>query len=156
MKGDPQVIEALNSVLSAELTAINQYFIHAKMCRNWGYEALAKHAHAESIEEMKHADSVIERILYLDGTPNMQRYMKINVGETVREQLGFDLTLEQDAVKRLNDGVALAVAKGDNGTRHLFEAILGDEEESVDWHESQLHLISEVGYERYLSMQMKG
>jgi bacterioferritin len=151
MKGNPDVIEVLNGVLCAELTAINQYFIHAKMRDNWGYSRLAKKARDESIDEMKHADVVIGRILFLEGQPNMQKYMPVNVGTTVKEQLQNDLEVEREAVIRLNQAIATCRNHGDNGTRQLLESILGAEESSVDWHESQLHLIAEVGYERYLS-----
>ena len=156
MKGNAEVIEVLNDVLTAELTAINQYFIHSKMCANWGYERLAKKKREESIEEMKHASEVIERILFLDGVPNMQRYGSVKVGEEPVEQHQLDLTLELDACDRLNRGIALAVAKGDNGTRELLESILEDEEESVDWLEAQLHLVKDVGRERYLQPANRG
>ena len=155
MKGDTQVIQVLNDVLCAELTGINQYFIHAMMCGNWRYQRLAKHSHEESIEEMKHAQEVIERILYLDGVPNMQKYMKVNVGQTVPEQHEFDLALEKDAVKRLNDGVELCRSKGDNGTRVLLEKLLRDEEEHVDWLEAQLQQIKELGLDNYLAQQIR-
>ena len=128
MQGDPEIIELLNEVLTAELTAINQYFIHAKMNDNWGYERLAKKFWDESIDEMKDADKIIERILYLDGIPNLQRYGTVAVGETVPEQLELDRQTEVAAVERYNRGVALAVAKGDNGTRELLEDRLTDEE----------------------------
>jgi bacterioferritin len=153
VKGNPEVIEMLNDVLCAELTGINQYFIHAMMCANWHYDKLAKHSREESIEEMKHAEEVIERILYLDGVPNMQRYMKVNVGQTVPEQHEFDLSLEKDAVDRLNRGVELARAKGDTGSRLLFEKILHDEEEHIDWLEAQLLQIQEMGLPNYLAQQ---
>jgi bacterioferritin len=155
MQGDAQVIEILNEVLTAELTAVNQYFIHAMMCRNWHYERLAKHSREESVEEMKHAQVLIERILYLDGTPNMQRYLKINVGGTVPEQHQFDLQLEQDAVARLNRAVALCRDKGDNGSRMLLEKILHEEEEHIDWLEAQLQQIQDVGLQNYLSEQIE-
>ncbi|MFK7897325.1 MAG: bacterioferritin [Myxococcota bacterium] len=151
MKGNDAIIEALNDVLTAELTAINQYFIHHKMCENWGYAKLSKKKYEESIEEMKHADRVIARILYFDGVPNMQRMNPVLVGENAIEQHEIDLALELEAVKRLNIGISLAREHADNGTRELFESILVEEEESVDWHEQQLHLVSEVGRERYLS-----
>ena len=151
MQGDAEIIETLNDVLTAELTAINQYFIHHKMCQNWGYARLSKKKYEESIEEMKHADRVIERILFLDGIPNMQRMSPVRVGENPIEQTEIDLALEVDAVGRLNKGIALAREKADNGTRELLEDILREEEESVDWHEAQLHLIKEVGRESYLS-----
>ncbi len=151
MKGDADIIEALNGVLTAELTAINQYFIHHKMCANWGYGRLSDKKREESIEEMHHADRVIERVLFFDGTPNMQRMNPIRVGEDPIEQHELDLALELEAVERLNAGIAMARERGDNGTRELLEAILKDEEESVDWHEAQLHLVKEVGRERYLA-----
>lgn len=154
MKGDTEIIETLNSVLTAELTAINQYFIHHKMCQDWGYKRMSDKKREESIEEMRHADEVIERILFLDGVPNMQRYSPVKVGETVIEQHELDLALELDAVERLNKGVALCVAKGDNGTRELLERILKEEEESVDWHEAQLHQVKDLGKERYLAEQI--
>lgn len=151
MQGDPAIIEALNEVLTSELTAINQYFIHHKMCANWGYAKLSAKKHEESIEEMKHADKIIERILYFDGMPNMQRMNPVRVGENPIEQHELDLALEVDAVARLNKAISLAREKADNGSRDLLEEILKEEEESVDWHEAQLHLIKEVGRERYLA-----
>ncbi len=154
MKGNDDIITALNDILTEELTAINQYFIHYKMCQNWGYKRLAHKKYEESIEEMKHADRVIERILFLDGTPNMQRLSPVKVGENAVEQHELDLALELNAVTRLNQAIELARTKQDNGTRELLEQILRDEEESVDWHEAQLHLISEVGKERYLAEQI--
>jgi bacterioferritin len=154
MQGDPEIIELLNEILTAELTAINQYFIHSKMCENWGLTALAKHAYDESIDEMKDADSVIERILFLDGIPNMQRMNPVRVGENVPEQMDLDLQLEIAAVERYNRGVALAVAKGDNGTRELLARNLTGEEEHVDWIEAQQHLISVMGIENYLAQQI--
>ena len=154
MKGDASVIEALNDVLTAELTAINQYFVHAKMCDNWGYQRLASKKREESIEEMKHADAVIERILFLDGVPNMQRLSPVRVGEEPVEQHQVDLELELEAVGRINEAIALCRDKGDNGTRELLDDILKDEEESVDWLEAQLHLVEEVGRERYLAEQI--
>jgi bacterioferritin len=156
MKGDAVVIDILNEVLCAELTGINQYFVHAMMCHNWRYERLAKHAREESIEEMKHAERIIDRILYLDGVPNMQKYMKINVGRTVPEMMKLDLDLEQGAVKRLNHGIALATQNGDNGTRSLFERILISEEEHIDWLEAQIQQIKDMGAENYLAQQIEG
>ncbi len=155
MKGDPKVIAFLNQVLKAELTAINQYFLHAEMCDNWGYARLGKKVKKESIEEMVHAEKCMERILFLDGTPNMTDYFKINVGATVEEQFKNDLQLELDAVKRLNDGIKLCVAQGDNASRDLAEQILTDEEEHIDWLEAQLHAISEMGIGNYLAEQLK-
>jgi bacterioferritin len=154
MKGDADVIQILNDVLCAELTGINQYFIHAMMCRNWHYKRLAEHSHKESIEEMKHAEVVIERILYLEGVPNMQKYMKVNVGENVPEQHQFDLQLEKDAVARLNKGIELCRGKGDNGTRALLEKMLVNEEEHVDWLEAQLQQIKDIGIQNYLAQQI--
>jgi len=154
MRGDPQVIEALNAVLTAELTAINQYFIHYRMCENWGYLRLAKKKREESIDEMKDADNVIHRILYLDGVPNMQRLNPVRVGEDAVEQHRLDLALETEAIKRLNDAIELARAQGDNGSRELLESILEGEESSADWLESQLHLVEELGKERYLAEQI--
>lgn len=155
MQGSPAVIEILNEVLTAELTAINQYFIHARMCDNWGYDRLAEKLRHESIDEMKDADSVIERLLYLEGVPNMQRLNPVGVGETVLEQMELDADLERAAVERYNRGIALAVAEGDNGTRELFERQLRGEEEHLDWIESQLELIRQVGLENYLSQQIR-
>lgn len=151
MKGDAAIIEVLNSVLTSELTAINQYFIHHMMCANWGYSKLSAKKREESIEEMKHAERVIERILFFDGVPNMQRMNPVRVGENPIEQHEIDLALELEACERLNKGIALAREKADNGTRDLLEEILKEEEESVDWHEAQLHLVQEVGKERYLA-----
>lgn len=154
MKGDPKVIEVLSQVLKAELTAINQYFLHAEMCENWGYERLAKHTRKESIEEMQHAEKLMEHILYLDGTPNMSDYFKINIGPNVKAQLENDLQVEYDAVKRLNEGIETCVQAHDNGSRELLEEILTDEEEHIDWLEAQLHSISEMGIENYLAQQL--
>jgi len=154
MKGDAEVIEVLNGVLSAELTGVNQYFIHAMMCANWRYKKLAEHTRKESIEEMQHAQQVIERILYFDGVPNMQRYLKVNVGQSVPEQHEFDLALEKEAVVRLNHGVELCRTKGDNGSRALLEKLLRDEEEHVDWLEAQLQQIKDMGVQNYLAQQV--
>ncbi len=154
MRGDPEVIEALNDVLTAELTAINQYFIHHKMCENWGYQRLSKKKKEESIDEMKHADSIIERVLYFDGIPNMQRLHPIRVGENPIEQHKVDLAVETEAIDRLNQSIALCREKGDNGSRELLESILESEEESADWLEAQLHIVDEIGAERYLAEQI--
>ena len=154
MQGQDNIIEALNGVLTAELTAINQYFIHHRMCANWGYQKLSSNKREESIEEMKHADRVIERILFLDGIPNMQRLSPVRVGEDPVEQHRLDLEVELEAVTNLNKGIALAREAGDNGTRELPEEILTNEEESVDWLETQLHLIEKLGAENYLSEQI--
>ncbi len=154
MKGDAKVIVVLNQVLKAELTAINQYFLHAEMCENWGYEKLAKHTRKESIEEMQHAEKLMERILLLDGTPNMSDYFKINIGQHVKAQLQNDLNVEYEAVKRLNTGIEACVTAGDNGSRDLLEEILTDEEEHIDWLEGQLHAIGEMGIENYVAKEL--
>jgi len=154
MQGDPEIIEALNEILTAELTAINQYFIHAKMRENWGFKKLAAVARRESIEEMEDADKIIERILYFDGVPNLQRYNPVLVGETVPEQLALELETEKAAIERYNRGIALAVAKGDNGSRELMEHRLVDEESHADWLEAQLHIIDTIGVENYLAQQL--
>jgi bacterioferritin len=155
MKGHDQVVSLLNDILTAELTAINQYFIHARMCENWGYERLWKKLREESIGEMKHADRLIERVLYLEGVPNVQRLGKVNVGQTVPEQLRLDLDLERVAVAALNAGVELCRSLGDNGSRDLLEDILEAEEDHINWIEAQLELIKQVGEAHYLSQQIK-
>ena len=154
MKGNAGIIDALNAILTAELTAINQYFIHHKMCKNWGYQRLSKKKREESIEEMKHADIVIERILYLDGIPNMQRLSPVKVGEDPIEQHRLDLDLEVEAAKRLNAAIKLCSDSGDNGTRELLEHILEEEEDSIDWHETQLSLVADLGKEHYLAQHI--
>jgi len=154
MKGNDKVIQTLNDVLTAELTSINQYFIHAKMCQNWGYTKLAKKIRDESIDEMKHADKLIERILFLEGVPNVQRLNKVNVGETVREQFELDLKLELDAISRFNAGIALARDIGDNASRELLERMLISEEEHTDWLETQLGLITQLGEPMYCAQQL--
>jgi bacterioferritin len=156
MRGDPKVIELLNEVLTAELTAINQYFIHAKMCDNWGYERLAAYVKAESIDEMRHADSLIERILFLDGIPNMQRLFPVTVGETVKEQFELDLALEAKAIERLRNGVGACYEAKDHASRELLEHILVAEEEHTDWLETQLELMRQIGDAEYLSTQVHG
>ena len=154
MKGDAKVIAVLNEVLKAELTAINQYFLHAEMCENWGYHRLAEVTKKESVGEMKHAEVLMERILLLDGTPNMSDYFKINIGQNVQQQLQSDLQLEYDAVKRLNAGIETCVAAKDNGSRELLEKILMEEEEHIDYLEAQLHAIDEIGMNNYLAQQL--
>jgi len=154
MKGNAKLIELLNEILTAELTGINQYFVHGKMCSNWGYKRLAERIRKEAIDEMKHADELIERILYLEGVPNVQRLGKVRVGETVPEQLKLDHALEVEAVARLNKAIELAVAVHDNGTRELLEEILTSEEEHVNWLEAQLELIKQVGEQNYLAEQL--
>jgi bacterioferritin len=154
MRGQEQVIRLLNDVLTGELTAVNQYFIHARMCENWGYTRLWKKVREESLGEMRHADRLIERVLYLEGTPNLQRLGKVNVGETVPEQLRLDLELEKAAIKQLNDGIELCRTHGDSGTRHLLEDILAAEEKHVHWLEAQMTLIGQVGEANYLAQQI--
>jgi len=156
MQGDAAIIEALNDVLTAELTAINQYYVHYKMCENWGYLRLAKVKREESIGEMKDADAIIERILYLDGVPNMQRLNPIRVGEEPIEQHKLDLAVESEACVRLNKAIALCRDKGDNGTRALLEEILKGEEHAVDWLEGQLGIVERIGAEAYLAEQIHG
>jgi bacterioferritin len=155
MKGNEEILDLLNRLLTNELTAINQYFIHAKMCENWGYERLAAKVRAESIDEMKHADLVISRILFLEGVPNLQRYHKLHVGETVKEQLESDLQVEYSAIAFLNQGIEVARKTGDNATEDLMTRILVGEEEHTDWLETQLELIRQVGEQNYLAQQMK-
>ena len=154
MKGDPKIIDILNEILTGELTAINQYFLHAKMCQNWGYKRLHEHIRKESIDEMKHADELIERILYLEGLPNVQRLGKINIGQTVVEMLKNDLGVETVAIPLLNKGIELCRQVGDNGSEHLLIEILTSEEDHVDWLEAQLELVKQVGEANYLAQQI--
>lgn len=154
MKGDQKIIDALNAGLTIELTAINQYFCQAKMCKNWGYARLAAKHYEESIGEMKHAEKLIDRILFLEGVPEIARYDVIRVGTDVREQLENDLALESRGVKAYNDAVALAAQLKDNGSRELLEGILVESEEHVDWLETQLGLIDQVGLQLYLQNQI--
>jgi bacterioferritin len=155
MKGDAKVIDLLNEILTGELTAINQYFLHAKMCQNWGYKRLYEHIRKESIDEMKHADELIERVLFLEGLPNVQRLGKINIGQTVVEQLNKDLEVEMEAVPRLNKAIETCRQVGDNGTAEMLEDILVSEEEHVDWLEEQLELVKQVGEAHYLAQQIR-
>ncbi len=155
MKGNPKVIAALNEALREELTAINQYFLHAEMCENWHYTRLGNYIKKQSIDEMKHAETLIERILFLDATPAMTEPMQLTIGKNVKEQLESDLKLEVDAVGMYNRAVQICREEGDNASRELFERLLKDEEEHVDWLEAQVHQIQEMGYERYLSAQIK-
>jgi len=155
LRGHDQVITLLNEVLTNELTAINQYFIHGRMCENWGYDRLWHKLREESIGEMKHADALIERVLYLEGIPNVQRLGKVNVGQTVPEQLRLDLELERAALKLLNDGIELCRSLSDAGSRELLEHILTSEESHANWIEAQLALIDQVGEGNYLAQQIK-
>jgi len=155
MQGNPKVIAELNSALKEELTAISQYFLHAEMCENWKYSKLADYIKKQSIDEMKHAEELIERILFLDGAPNMTELLHINVGKNVKEQIESDLKLEVNAVAMYNASVRIARDEGDNASRELFERLLKDEEEHVDWLEAQVHQMKELGYERYLSQQIR-
>ncbi len=155
MQGNPAVLEVLNDVLTAELTAINQYFIDSKMCSNWGYDHLAEHIRADSIDEMKDAEMLIDRILYLDGVPNLQRLGQVMVGETVVEKLNLALELETAAIARLQAGVNLCEEQNDNGSRQLLEEILSGEEEHADWLETQLELVRQLGEPFYLSQQVR-
>ena len=155
MKGNEEVLSLLNQLLTNELTAINQYFIHAKMCENWGYERLGAKIRAESIDEMRHADLVISRILFLEGVPNIQRYHKVCVGETVKEQFEADLRIEYAAIQFLNQAIEVSRKTPDNATEDLMTKILVGEEEHADWLETQLELIRQVGEQNYLAQQMK-
>jgi bacterioferritin len=154
MRGNDRVHKDLSEALKAELTAINQYFLHGKMCDNWGYFRLGAHYRKESIEEMVHAEKLMDRILFLDGTPNMTDIGKINIGNNVKAQFESDLALEIHAVKHLNEAIKIATEVGDNASRALFEEILGDEEEHVDYLEGQLHAIAEIGLDNYLAQQL--
>ena len=154
MRGDTEIIEYLNEVLTAELTAINQYFVHYKLCQSWGYHRLAAKQRAESIEEMEDAECVMDRILYFEGMPNLQRLNPLRVGETVPEQFAADLALEQEAIERYNRGIQMCLDKGDGGTRDMLEKLLVGEEHHADWIETQLQLIENLGEERYLLTQV--
>lgn len=155
MQGNPKVIAKLQAALKEELTAINQYFLHAEMCENWKYDRLAEHIRKDAIDEMKHAEKLIERILFLDATPNMTELMTLNIGQNVKAQLQNDLKLEYSAVEMYNDAIKVAREEGDDVSRELFGELLKDEEGHVDWLEAQLHQIKEIGYERYLIEQIR-
>ena len=155
MRGNDKVIAELNDALREELTAINQYFIHAEMCHNWGYHGLGSYIRKQAIDEMKHAEKLIERILFLDGTPKMD-HLELTVGGNVRAQIEADLKLEVDAVAMYNKAIKVSREAGDDQSRELFSTLLKDEEGHVDWLEAQVHQMKEVGYERYLSLQAKG
>lgn len=154
MKGDATVIEHLNRVLKNELTAINQYFLHSRMYKDWGLSKLAEHEHEESVDEMKHADQIIERVLFLEGLPNLQNLGKLRIGEDVREMIQCDLDLELDALPDLKAGIAYCETHKDYVSRDLFDSILKSEEEHVDWLETQLELINKAGIENYVQSQM--
>lgn len=154
MHGNDDITEVLNEVLTAELTAVNQYFLHAKMMENWGYLRLAEHTRSESIDEMRHAEQVTDRILFFDGIPNYTRYFPLQVGATVPEQFQVDVELEYAAVERLNRGITLCRDAGDNGSRELLEGILVSEEEHIDWLETQLEAIGQIGAENYLAQHL--
>jgi bacterioferritin len=155
MQGNPKVIALLNEALKEELTAINQYFLHAEMCENWHYNKLGDFIKKQSIDEMKHAETLIERILFLDGTPNLTELMQLNIGKNVKEQLESDLKLEINAVAMYNNAIKVCREEGDNASRELFERLLKDEEQHVDWLEAQVYQIGELGYERYLTQQIR-
>jgi len=155
MRSSEVIVELLNEVLTAELTAVNQYWVHAKMCHNWGYEHLGDKVRAEALEEMRQADRVIERILYLEGLPNLQRLGTVRVGETVPEQLHLDLEVEREAITRLNSGIATCVSERDNGSRDLLEDLLEEEEDHANWLETQLELVRQLGEQLYLSQQVR-
>ena len=154
MKGDSEVLAALNQILENELTAINQYFLHSRICKDWGYNRIADFLYHESIEEMKHAQDIIDRILFLEGLPNLQKLGALNIGETIPEQLQADLDLEFKAIPDLKKGIELCWKKSDHTTRELLESILENEEEHVDWIETQQKMISDMGIENYLAEQM--
>jgi bacterioferritin len=155
MKGSRKVVDVLNEVLSAELVGINQYFLHARMCKNWGFLRIAEVDYKESIDEMKHADQLVERILFLEGLPNLQKLGRVRVGQTVPEQLALDRDLEVEAVARLNRAIALCVAESDNTSRDLLEDMLASEEEHLDWLETQLGLLKQLGDKTYLAEQLR-
>ncbi len=154
MKGDPKIIDVLNEVLTGELTAINQYFLHGRICDNWGYKRLGSKIRHESIDEMKHADRLIERILFLEGLPNVQKLNKVVIGQTVHEILKNDLGVEMIAVPLLRRGIILARDLSDNTSEHLLIDILKSEEEHIDWLEEQLELIKQLGEANYQSQQI--
>lgn len=155
MKGDSKVLAALNDILTGELTAINQYFLHAKMCKNWGYIKIAQKVYKESIDEMKHAEALTDRILFLEGLPNLQKLGKLRIGENVKEQFESDLALELEAIPRLKKAIELCYECSDHGSRDLLEKILISEEEHTDWLETQLHIIKEIGLPNYLAQQVE-
>jgi len=155
MKGHAKVLTALNDILTGELTAINQYFLHAKMCKNWGFHKIGDKIYKESIDEMKHASQLTDRILFLEGLPNLQKLGKLKIGENVKEQLECDLALEMDAIPKLREAIELCWSVSDHGTRDLLEKILVSEEEHADWLETQLSVIKNIGLPNFLSQQLE-
>ncbi len=155
MKGDKRVIEALNEILTGELTAINQYFLHARMCKNWGFQKIGEKVYKESIDEMKHASILTDRILFLEGLPNLQKLGKLRIGENVLEQLESDLAMEMDAIPRMRKAIELCWEVSDHGTRDLLEKILVSEEEHTDWLETQLSIVKDIGIQNYLTQQIE-
>jgi bacterioferritin len=155
MQGNPKVIALLNEALKKELTAINQYFLHAEMCENWHYDRLGEYLKKKSIDEMKHAEALIERILFLDATPNLTELMPLTIGQNVKAQMESDLKLEIDAVAMYNRAIRVSGEEADNASRELFERLLKIEETHVDWLEAQLYQIKEIGYERFLGQQVR-
>jgi bacterioferritin len=155
MKGNPEIIKALNEILCGELTSVNQYFLHARMMNNWGYTKIGKVVYKESIDEMKHSQVLIDRILFLEGIPNLQKLGALNIGETVPEQLESDKGLETIAIPRVRDAIKLCEEKMDHGTREMLLHILADEERHLDWLETQLHLIGALGAQNYLTQQIE-
>jgi bacterioferritin len=155
MQGDPRVVEALNDLLTLELTVVNQYFVHAKMCENWGYKRLADKFRKDAMDEMKDAEEIIERILFFDGVPNVQRLDTVPLGETVEEQLRLALEAERNAVQLLTNGIKAADAAGDEPTREFLAPHLPEEEAHIDWIETQLSLIAQVGEQNYLAAQIR-
>jgi bacterioferritin len=151
MRGDPEIIALLNDQLTSELTAINQYFLHAKMQQNWGLTKIAAYTRAESIDEMRHAETITDRILFLEGLPNYQRLFSLRIGQTVREQLQADLAIELEVVERLRPGIAMCREKGDITTANIFEKILADEEHHIDYIETNLELMDRLGEQLYLA-----
>ncbi len=154
MKGNEKVIAKMNFLLADELTAINQYMVHSEMCSNWGYEKLHKAIEKRAIDEMKHAEKLIERIIFFDGRPIVSELNKITIGQDVEAQLKDDWAAEEGAIKNYNEGIKLAVEVGDNGTREILESILKDEEDHIDWLEAQLDQIKQMGIQNYLVEQM--
>jgi bacterioferritin len=155
MKGDPKVIETLNYLLADELTAISQYMVHSEMCDNWGYERLHEKVEKRALDEMKHAEKLIARLLFLEGRPTVSKLHEMQIGAEVEKQIQNDLAAEQGAIKAYNDGIRVAMEQGDNGTRQLLDSILHDEDEHLDWLEAQLDQIQQMGIQNYLAQQLR-